>query len=104
EATFNPVLLRSVLARLRIVTPRLFETVAANTIPLFVLDPLQVREIYGEAGLEMGKPGQKPPGKILGIIYQPQSYCRVVAQIPPPMAQKNSHAARLRRLIEIVET
>src|SRR5215510_4908865 len=74
RATFNPVLLRSVFARLRIVTPRLFETVAANTIPLFVLDPLHVREIYGEAGLELVLPDQNPQEKILDIVHHPERY------------------------------
>jgi len=104
KATFNPVLLRSAFARLRIVTPRLFETVAANTIPLFVLDPLQVREIYGEAGLELVLPDQNPQEKILDIIHDPERYCGVVMEIRRHMVEKHSHAARLRRLIEIIET
>ena len=33
---------------LRLVNPRLFETPAANTIPVFGLDPEYVREIYGD--------------------------------------------------------
>jgi hypothetical protein len=104
KARFNPVLLRSLFGRLRIVTPRLFETVAAGTIPLLVLDPLHVQEIYGEQGLELILPEDSPQEKILDIVRDPERYHDVVMGIRLHMAEKHSHAARLRRLIEIIET
>ena len=103
KGRFNPVLLRSLFDRLRIVTPRLFETVAADTIPLFVLDPPHVREIYGEQGLELILPEEAPQEKILDIVHHPTRYCDVVMGIRRHMAERHSHAARLRRLIEIIE-
>ena len=104
KARFNPVLLRSLFGHLRIVTPRLFETVAANTIPLFVLDPLHVQEIYGEQGLELVLPDETPQEKILDIVHHPERYRDVVMGIRRHMAEKHSHAARLRRLIEIIQS
>ena len=104
KARFNPVLLRSLFGRLRIVTPRLFETVAANTIPLLVLDPLHVREIYGEQGLELILPEETPQEKILDIVHHPERYRDVVMGIRLHMTEKHSHAARLRSLIEIIES
>jgi hypothetical protein len=104
KARFNPVLLRSLFGHLRIVTPRLFETVAANTIPLFVLDPLHVQEIYGEQGLELVLPDETPQEKILDIVHHPGRYRDVVMGIRRHMAEKHSHAARLRRLIEIIQS
>jgi hypothetical protein len=104
KARLNPVLLRSLFGHLRIVTPRLFETVAANTIPLFVLDPLHVQEIYGEQGLELVLPDETPQEKILDIVHHPERYRDVVMGIRRHMAEKHSHAARLRRLIEIIQS
>jgi hypothetical protein len=104
KARFNPILLRSLFEHLRIVTPRLFETVAANTIPLFVLEPAHVREIYGEQGLELLLPEENPQDKIMDIVHHPQRYRDVVMGIRRHLAEKHSHAARLRRLIEIIQS
>jgi glycosyltransferase involved in cell wall biosynthesis len=104
KARFNPVLLRSVFDRLRIVTPRLFETVAASTIPLFVMDPAHVREIYGEQGLELLLPDDRPEDKIQDIVHHPKRYADVVAELRRHVAERHSHAARLQRLIEIIES
>ena len=104
KARFNPVLLRSVFGHLRIVTPRLFETVAADTIPLFVLEPNHAEEIYGEQGLELVLPEQAPHEKILDIVRHPEHYRDVVAAMRQHLAASHSHTARLRRLIEIIES
>ena len=104
KARFNPILQRSLFGRLRIVTPRLFETVAANTIPLFVLDPLHVQEIYGEQGLELVMPEEASQEKILDIVHHPERYSEVVMGVRRHLAEQHSHAARLRRLIEIIQS
>lgn len=104
KARCNPVLLRSLFGDLRIVTPRLFETFAAGTIPLLVLDPRHVEEIYGAAGLELVLPEEAPQEKILDIVHHPERYRDVVTNIRGHLADKHSHAARLGRLIEIIES
>jgi hypothetical protein len=104
KATVNPVLLRPLFGRLRFVTPRLFETPAANTIPLFVLEPAHVREIYGEAGLELVLPEDRPDEKVLDMVCRPERYAGVLAEVRQHLAEKHSHAARLRQLVEILES
>jgi len=104
KARFNPILLRSLFGHLRIATPRLFETVAANTIPLFVLDPEHVQEIYGEQGLELVLPDENPHEKILEIVQHPERYRDALMGIRRNLAERHSHTARLRRLIEIIES
>ena len=104
KARFNPVLLRPLFGRLRVVTPRLFETVAADTIPLFVMEAAHVREIYGERGLELVLPDDDPQDKILDIVRNPGRYRDVVLDIRRHLAEHHSHAARLRRLMEIIES
>ncbi len=103
KATFNPVLLRPAFQHLRFVTPRLFETPAANTIPLFVFDEAHVQEIYGEHALELVLPQDHPEEKVLDIICRPKHYADVVRGIRQHLAHTHSHAARLHQLMEIVE-
>jgi glycosyltransferase involved in cell wall biosynthesis len=99
----NPVLLRSLFGKLSIVTPRIFETVAAGTIPLLVLEPEYVREIYGEDALELVLPDEAPEEKILDVVQCAERYRDLVMSIRGRMAEHHSHGARLRRLIEIIE-
>jgi hypothetical protein len=102
-AVFNPVLLRPTFNYLRLVNPRMFETPAASTIPLFALDEVHVREIYGECSIELTLPDD-PSEKILDIMRRPEHYADVVSGIREHLAKKHSHAARLRELIEVVES
>jgi hypothetical protein len=103
KAVFSPVLLRPTFRYMRLVTPRLFETPAAATIPLFALDKTHVQEIYGDAGLELALTDDGA-GKILDIVQRPKHYTNVVKAIRHHLGAKHSHRARLRELIEIVES
>jgi len=103
KAIFNPILSRPTFSRLRLVTPRFFETPAANTIPLFSLDEAYVEEIYGKAALELVLPERNPQEKILDMVRRPKHYASVVQTIRQHLAEKHSHVARLRELIQIVE-
>ena len=104
KAVFNPVLLRPVFQQLRLVTPRLFETLAAKTLPLFNMDPQQVQDLYGSAALELVLPNQDPEEKIVDFVRQPERYQVIVSGIRRHLAQKHSHTERLKQIIEIVES
>jgi hypothetical protein len=104
KATFNPVISRPTFNRMRLVTPRFFETPAANTVPLFGLDDAYVAEIYGERALELVLPAQKPEDKILDIQCRPDYYGAIVRGIRGHLAERHSQAARLKELIQIVES
>ena len=104
KAIFNPVLVRPTFAQLGLVTPRLFETPAASTIPLFVLDEAQVCEIYGPDALELRLPDKAPEEKVLDLVRRPKHYHDVATGIRRHLAEKHSHKERLRELIEIIES
>jgi len=104
RAKVNPVLLRPTFERMRLVNPRMFETAAAGTIPLFGFDREHVRAIYGEAGVELWLPDENAPEKVLEMLTRPERYREAVTEIRQHLAEKHSHAARLRELIEIVES
>jgi glycosyl transferase family 1 len=103
-ATLNPVLSRRLFRHLRMVTPRFFETLAADTIPLFVLDEAHVAEVYGEQALELVLKDDRADEQVLDLLRRPDHYREVVCGIRRHLAEKHSHAARLRQLIEIVES
>ena len=82
----------------------LFETPAANTIPLFDLDAAYVHEIYGAAGLELLLPEVNGDEKIHDIIDRPDHYAGVVREIRGHLAAEHCQEKRLRELIDIIES
>jgi Glycosyl transferases group 1 len=104
NALFNPVLVRPLFRHLQFVTPRVFETLAANTIPLFGLDETHVREIYGEAAVELVLMPDDVQEKILDIIDRPHHYAEIVGRIRRELSARHSHTARLLELIDILES
>src|SRR5439155_21932405 len=101
QGVFNPVLVRPTFNHLRLVNPRLFETVAANTIPLFGLDEAYVKEIYGEAGPELIL-GEDPSRPILDVRERPQYYAAVVSELRGHLAKRPSFIALGTESIELV--
>jgi hypothetical protein len=99
----NAVLTRPTFRHLQIVTPRFFETPAAGTIPLLVLDEGHVKEVYGEAGLELLLPERDAHEKILDLVARPAYYAEVLAEVRSHLTRHHSHRARLTELLRIVE-
>ena len=98
----NPVLVRPIFNHLRIVTPRLFETAAANTIPLFNLDAEYVAEIFGPdaAELVLGDDGSE---QIADILRRPSHYAEIVRELRRHLAERHSFTVRLQELVNICE-
>ena len=103
KAIFNPVLTRPTFGHMRLVTPRLFETPAASTIPLFVLDEAYIAELYGPEALELRLPDKQPEEKILDLVARPGHYATIVRRMRQCLAEKHSHKTRVLRLIELIE-
>jgi Glycosyl transferases group 1 len=101
---FSPVIYRPLFDHLRLVTCRTFETLAASTIPLFYQDAAFVEEIYGEQAVELVLPGESPQEKLLDVVRRPEHYAAIVTNIRQHLAEKHSYTARLRELIQIVES
>lgn len=104
KARLNPVLSRPTFVQMRIVTPRFFETPASDTIPVFGLDDAYVREIYGERALELVLPCDHAEEKMLDIIERPAYYHDIVYGIRRQLAERHSQQARLKELIDIIES
>ena len=103
-AIFNPVLIRPLFHHLSLVTCRTYETVAANTIPLFAQDAEYVRDIYGERAVDLVlRDGDGASEQILNILRGPEAYTEIVCDIRQHLAEKHSYSARLQELVRIIE-
>ena len=104
NGVFTPVVYRPLFERLRLVTCRTFETPAANTIPVFGLDPDFVEETYGTPARALALPEANPEELIRDIMERPQRYGEVVEEIRRVLAKKHSYVARVEDLVAIVES
>ena len=75
----------------------------AATIPLFILEPEYVREIYGDRATELLLGNEKPEDKILDVLSRPDHYAGVVREIRREFGQVHSPEVRLRELIQIIQ-
>ncbi len=103
KAVFNPVMYRPLFEHLEMVTCRTFETPAAATIPLFLLDPKYVREIYGDHAAALVLRDESPHEQIRDVLDRPEHYAGLVQTIREKLARQHSPEARLRELIGIIE-
>jgi len=79
-ATISPILVRPVLTTLGFVTPRMFETVASGSLPVFTDDVSYIRELYGEEaeGFQLGT----DPGDVLArMVRDPEPYRRRLVRV-----------------------
>ena len=100
---FNPVIYRPLFERLGMVTCRTFETLAAGTIPLFLLDRDYVEAIYGEHATELVIGDESPHEKIRDVLARPEHYAEIVLCIREAFGRQHSPEARLQELIEIIK-
>src|SRR5260370_6691944 len=99
KAYVNPVLSRPTFVRMRLVTPRFFETPAANTFPLFNLDDAYVNEIYGEGALELVLPETNAHEKISDMLDRPEHYGGIFYGFPPPPPTRPSQPQHTHKLL-----
>ena len=71
---------------------------------MFGLDAAYVEEIYGERALELLLPAEGGEQKIDDMLRRPDYYGEVVYGIRQHLRAKHSQAARLKELIEIIES
>jgi len=103
KGVFNPVVYRPLFEHLGLVTCRTFETPAAGTIPLFLLERSYVAEIFGEAATELMLDEENAHEKILDVLERPERYADIVMKIREDFRRKHSPEARLRELVGFIE-
>jgi hypothetical protein len=97
-AVVSPVLLRPVLARLGLVTPRVFETIAARTIPLFLQGDTAISDVAGQAdALHLGP---DVAGDLGHILDDPVSHIAIADEFRAESYAAYRYERVLDRLLE----
>jgi glycosyltransferase involved in cell wall biosynthesis len=103
KGIFNPVVYRPLFEQLGMVTCRTFETPAAGTIPMFLLDPDYVAELFGERARELLLEGERMDERIADVVARPEYYAEIVIGIREEFRQRHSPQARLRELVALID-
>ena len=100
EGVFNPGRISAALLQeLGMVTCRTFETPAAGTIPLFLLERNYVTEIFGERAIELVLDGEHAHEKIVDVLERPGHYADIVMGIREDFGRRHTPERRLRELV-----
>jgi glycosyltransferase involved in cell wall biosynthesis len=103
KGVFNPVVYRPLFECLGMVTCRTFETPAAGTIPLFLLDRDYVVEIFGERATPLVLDDEHVHDRIADVLARPEHYADIVMAIREDFRVQHSPEARLRELVSYIE-
>ena len=104
SGTFTPVIYRPLFEHLRLVTCRTFETPAANTIPVFGLDPNFVEATYGARARTLALGADHPEDLMRDVMRRPEHYAEVVEEMRQLLAENHSYVRRVQELVAMVET
>jgi hypothetical protein len=100
EGRLNPIFVRPVLNALGLATPRMFETFAANTVPIlppYFRDPAA---LYGTGIAQLCLPDE-PANTIVTMLDHYADYANLAEEIRLRLATEHSYEARLAELIDI---
>jgi len=97
----HPVLVRPILNKISFITPRMFETFVANTIPLIPYYFTHAKTLYGDDVSELTI-SNKATDDILRILSEYEKYRKLSINIREMLKKDHSYRVRLNQLIEYI--
>lgn len=98
KGLLNPIFVRPILNELNLVTPRMFETFAADTIPLLPNYFKNAPQLYGESA-EVLFLSDNIAERISTILQNYNKYKNLVIKIRNNLVSRHSYEARLKELL-----
>jgi hypothetical protein len=96
----NPIFVRPVLSALQMATPRMFETFAADTVPILPPSFHYAPALYGERIAPLLLPDD-PADAIAGLLDHYDDCVALVKEIRAQLARHHSYEVRLSQLVEL---
>ncbi len=98
---FSPILIRPVLGKMGLITPRMFETFASGTIPILTNDFDYASKIYGDVVQELML-GEDPIKKLEDMSKREEYYNKIAKEIREKLRKEHSFERRLEELSNLV--
>lgn len=101
KGLISPIFIRPILNKLKLVTPRMFETFSANTVVILPEYFKHAAKLYGEKESELKIPKQ-PNDKIADILNNYKKYSNLCKDIRENLNKLHSYETRLNELIKFI--
>lgn len=98
----HPIFIRPILNKLEFVTPRMFETLSADTVPLIPSYFKYAPKLYGEDIKQLMLSSDNATNDILRIFDNYAKSKKLVEKIRYTLKEKHSYESRLRQLLQYV--
>jgi hypothetical protein len=100
QGVLNPVLVRPLFKHLGIVTPRLFETAAASTLPFLDLEPGDAVRLCGPAAAALTAT-ENLAETVLDMLREPSRYVDILLEVRRHLSEAHSFIGRVEELVSI---
>lgn len=99
EALVSPLFVRPMIAVQKLITPRMFETLCADTVPVFRKEESYISELYGEGALELCL-DDDPAEKLRNILSRPAYYLDLASDIRRRLLTFSNYNLLMSKLLE----
>jgi hypothetical protein len=101
QGAITPILARPLLAELRFLTPRMFETLASGSMPAIPRDLDYLTSLYGD-DVAPFLLGEDPGGQLARMLREPGSYRRRLASIQERLYRRFNYRRVLGELLKLI--
>ena len=101
QARFSPILVRPILSKMKLITPRMLETFASGTIPIIPNHFDYAEELYGKQATELML-GDNPIDKLKHMAKNEKRY-QIIAGTIRDRLRKYSYGLRIEELISLIK-
>jgi hypothetical protein len=99
EALVSPLFVRPMIAAQKLITPRMFETLCADTVPVFRKKELYIADLYGDDALELCL-GDDPIARLRDIIARSTYYLGLANGIRQRLLTRSNYTSLMSKLLE----
>lgn len=97
----NPILIRPIFSEIGFITPRMFETFAADTVPVISKNVMTALKLYGREASQLIL-SDDPANDILRILDNYKTYQKLAGNIRSVLQKNHSYEVRLNQLINYI--
>jgi len=98
QALVSPLFVRPMIAAQKLITPRMLETLCADTVPVFRKEELYISDLYGDGALELCL-GDDPIGRLRDIISRPSYYLDLANAIRQRLRTRSNYTSLMSELL-----
>jgi hypothetical protein len=103
RSQISPIFVRPMISAQRLITPRMFETLCAETIPVFLAEDRYIGRLFGSGAGSLCL-GKAPTASLLKILAAPEHYRALARRIRQRLAKKYRTDQVFERLVRFIST